>query len=62
MAAGFIWEDFLLQTKTAKTLYHEYAENMPIYDYHSHLPAELIASDHNFENLTQAWLYGDHYK
>ena len=62
MAAGFIGEDFLLQTKTAKKLYHEYAENMPIFDYHSHLPAELIASDHNFENLTQAWLYGDHYK
>jgi glucuronate isomerase len=62
MAAGFIGEDFLLQTKTAKKLYHEYAENMPIYDYHCHLPAELIANNHNFENLTQAWLYGDHYK
>ncbi len=62
MTAGFIGEDFLLQTKTAKKLYHEYAENMPVYDYHCHLPADLIARDHNFENLTQAWLYGDHYK
>jgi glucuronate isomerase len=60
--AEFITEDFLLQTKTAKVLYHEYAEKMPIYDYHCHLPAELIAADHRFENLTQAWLAGDHYK
>lgn len=60
--AEFINEDFLLQTKTAKKLYHEYAEKMPIYDYHCHLPAEKIAADHNFENLTQIWLYGDHYK
>ena len=62
MSAEFITADFLLQTKTARTLYREYAEKMPIYDYHCHLPAELIASDHNFENLTQVWLYGDHYK
>ncbi len=58
----FITEDFLLQTKTARILYHEYAAKMPIYDYHCHLPAELIAADHRFDNLTQAWLYGDHYK
>jgi len=58
----FITEDFLLQTKTAKILYREYAKRMPIYDYHCHLPADLIASDHRFNNLTQAWLYGDHYK
>jgi glucuronate isomerase len=62
MAADFIGEDFLLQTKAAKKLYHEYAENMPIYDYHCHLPVEQIASNHNFANITQAWLYGDHYK
>jgi len=55
-------EDFLLQTKTARTLYHEYAKKMPIYDYHCHLPADLIAADHRFDNLTQIWLYGDHYK
>ncbi len=62
MIAGFIGEDFLLQTKTAKKLYHEYAENMPIYDYHCHLHAEQIAMDRRFDNLTQAWLNGDHYK
>ena len=55
-------EDFLLQTKTARTLYHEHAKKMPIYDYHCHLPADQIAADHRFGNLTQAWLYGDHYK
>ena len=60
--AEFITEDFLLQTKTAKILYHEHAEKMPIYDYHCHLPADQIAADHQFENLTQIWLYGDHYK
>ncbi len=62
MAQGFITEDFLLQNKTAKILYHEHAAKMPIYDYHCHLPADQIATDHNFENLTQIWLYGDHYK
>lgn len=62
MVQEFITEDFLLQSKTAKKLYHQYAEKMPIYDYHCHLPAELIASDHRFDNLTQVWLYGDHYK
>jgi len=60
--AEFITEDFLLQTKTARILYHEHAERMPIYDYHCHLPADLIAADHRFDNITQAWLYGDHYK
>ncbi len=55
-------EDFLLQSETAKILYHEHAKKMPIYDYHCHLPADQIAADHRFENLTQAWLYGDHYK
>jgi glucuronate isomerase len=62
MANQFLTEDFLLQTRTAKILYHEHAEKMPIYDYHCHLPADLIAADHRFDNLTQAWLYGDHYK
>ena len=62
MAKQFLTEDFLLQTETARNLYHEHAEKMPVYDYHSHLPAYQIASDHRFENLTQAWLYGDHYK
>jgi glucuronate isomerase len=62
MDSHFLTEDFLLQTKTARRLYHEHAAKMPIYDYHCHLPAHQIASDHRFENLTQAWLYGDHYK
>ncbi len=62
MANQFLTEDFLLQSKTAKILYHEHAKNMPIYDYHCHLPADQIAADHRFGNLTQAWLYGDHYK
>ncbi len=62
MAEKFLSEDFLLQTKTARTLYHEHAAKMPIYDYHCHLPAEKIAADARFDNLTQAWLAGDHYK
>ena len=62
MAAEFMSEDFLLQNKTARILYHEHAKKMPIYDYHCHLPADKIAADHRFENLTQIWLYGDHYK
>ncbi|MBN1457024.1 MAG: glucuronate isomerase [Sedimentisphaerales bacterium] len=58
----FLTEDFLLQTKTAKQLYHEHAAKMPIYDYHCHLPTQEIAEDKQFENMTQIWLYGDHYK
>jgi glucuronate isomerase len=55
-------EDFLLQTKTAQLLYEEYAKQMPIIDYHCHLSPQQIAEDIKFENLTQGWLYGDHYK
>jgi len=62
MPGQFLTEDFLLQTKTARVLYHEHAANMPIFDYHCHLPARQIAADHRFENLTQAWLAGDHYR
>jgi len=58
----FLSENFLLQTETAQTLYHEFARDMPILDYHCHLPVEDIASDRNFDNLTQIWLNGDHYK
>jgi glucuronate isomerase len=58
----FLSEDFLLHTETAKILYHEFARNMPIMDYHCHLPVEDIANDRNFDNLTQIWLNGDHYK
>ncbi len=58
----FLDENFLLQTETAKTLYHQYAKHMPIIDYHNHLIPEQIAEDKQFENITQVWLYGDHYK
>jgi glucuronate isomerase len=58
----FLDENFLLQTKTAQTLYHEFAKQMPVIDYHNHLMPDQIAEDKNFENITQVWLYGDHYK
>ena len=58
----FLDKDFLLATETSKLLYHEYAEKMPVIDYHCHLPPHEIAEDINFNNLTHAWLYGDHYK
>ncbi|MCO5946847.1 glucuronate isomerase [Mucilaginibacter flavidus] len=59
---SFLNEDFLLDTKTAQRLYHEYAAALPIIDYHCHLPPDQIADDINFENITQIWLNGDHYK
>ena len=59
---SFLSDDFLLQTETARKLYHDYAKDQPIYDYHCHLPVEEIASNQNFSNLTQIWLNGDHYK
>lgn len=62
MADIFITENFLLQNDTAVRLYHECARDMPIIDYHCHLPPWQIAEDHRFENLAQIWLYGDHYK
>jgi glucuronate isomerase len=58
----FITDDFLLRSETARILYHDYAKEMPIIDYHCHLPPDQIAEDKQFENLTQIWLYGDHYK
>ena len=54
--------DFLLKNKTSRQLYHDFAAGMPIIDYHNHLSPQQIAEDSCFENLTQAWLYGDHYK
>lgn len=59
---NFLDQDFLLQTKTAQRLYHEFASHQPIIDYHCHLPPDQIADDINFKNITQIWLYGDHYK
>ena len=59
---NFLDENFLLQSKVAEELYHTYAKNQPIIDYHNHLIPDQIANNINFENLTQVWLYGDHYK
>ena len=59
---AFMDEEFLLSTKTAQKLYHEYAEVMPILDYHCHLVPREIYEDRKFENITQAWLEADHYK
>ena len=59
---AFLDQDFLLQSPTAQALYHQYAAEMPIIDYHNHLVPQQIADDHQFDNITQAWLYGDHYK
>ena len=58
----FMDADFLLSTQTAKRLYHDYAENMPIIDYHCHLVPKEIAENKPFRNVTQLFLGGDHYK
>lgn len=58
----FMDEDFLLTTDVAKKLYHNYAENMPIIDYHCHINPQEIWEDRKFDNITQVWLGGDHYK
>ena len=58
----FLDENFLLKNDTAKTLYHSYAKNMPIFDFHNHLSAEEIYKDCCFENIARVWLGGDHYK
>ena len=58
----FLDENFLLSNAMAERLYHEYAKDMPIIDYHNHLPPNEVAADTNFENITRVWLNGDHYK
>lgn len=58
----FLDENFLLSNNTAQRLYHEYAKDMPIIDYHNHLPPNEVAADKNFDNITRVWLNGDHYK
>ena len=58
----FMDKDFLLSTETAKELFHGYAEETPILDYHCHINPEEIAKDRKFDNITQVWLGGDHYK
>jgi glucuronate isomerase len=58
----FMDENFLLQTDTAQRLYHDFASGMPIFDYHCHISPQEIAEDRRFNNLTEIWLHGDHYK
>ena len=58
----FMDENFLLTTPAAQQLYHDYAERMPILDYHCHINPQEICEDRRFENITQVWLGGDHYK
>ena len=58
----FIHEDFLLSSAAARRLFHEFAEGMPIIDYHCHLSPQQVAQDHRFASMTEVWLYGDHYK
>ncbi len=59
---AFIHEDFLLKNRPARQLFHEYAEEMPLLDYHCHLPASYVAENRRFGSITEAWLGGDHYK
>jgi glucuronate isomerase len=58
----FIPEDFLLETEQARRLYHGFAHDLPIIDYHTHLPPEQIAADHRFADMAEIWLAEDHYK
>ena len=62
MDRSFIHDDFLLDTPAAVELYHRWAAPQPILDFHNHLPPREIAEDRRWENLTQLWLAGDHYK
>ncbi|HMI01156.1 MAG TPA: glucuronate isomerase, partial [Pedobacter sp.] len=55
-------EDFLLDNEKARILFNEYAKDLPIIDYHNHLPPQEIAENKKFANLTEIWLKGDHYK
>lgn len=59
---NFLDDNFLLNSETAQELYNQYAKNQPIIDYHNHLIPEQIANNRSFENITQVWLNGDHYK
>lgn len=59
---GFLTKDFLLDTPAARQLYHDYAASMPIVDYHCHIDPKDVFEDRRFENITQLWLGGDHYK
>ena len=61
-ATHFISDNFVLQSDIAETLYHTYAKDLPIIDYHNHLSPEQIAANKPVKNITDAWLNGDHYK
>jgi glucuronate isomerase len=58
----FLSDNFLLHSETAERLYFEYAKDMPIIDYHNHLPPDQISNNYSFSTITEAWLNGDHYK
>ena len=58
----FMNEDFLLSNETARTLYHDHAKNVPIIDFHNHLNTRAIYEDLCYDNMTEVWLGGDHYK
>lgn len=58
----FLDENFLLQSKIAEELYHNYAKDLPIIDYHNHLPPDQVANNKQFSNISEIWLHGDHYK
>src|SRR5574344_1927727 len=58
----FLSDDSLLHTEAAKRLYHTYAAEMPIFDFHCHIDASVLAENKPFENITRVWLGGDHYK
>ena len=62
MSKPFIHENFLLQSRRAIELYHRYVADLPIIDFHNHLPPAQIADDTRFANLAHLWLHGDHYK
>ncbi|MEM1323413.1 MAG: glucuronate isomerase [Bacteroidota bacterium] len=62
MIKPFLNENFLLQNATAEKLYHDFAKELPIIDYHNHLPPDEIAQDKSFATITEVWLKGDHYK
>src|SRR6476646_9445978 len=62
MGKKFMDENFLLSSETARQLFHNYASDMPIIDYHCHLSPKEIYENKTFRNITEAWLAGDHYK
>lgn len=62
MTTKFIHENFLLENKYSEELYHNYSKNQPIIDYHNHLSPQLICEDYVFNNISEVWIKGDHYK